>query len=515
MTSSGADADSAVRPSLLSNSRWNLFGFACGIAAHFITIPFVVKWIGLPAFGRAGLILAITAPLTLIGSVIGQAVVREVSSQVGSGDVEGAFRTTHAALWLCIAAGCIGWVTLVLAGPGITRLILGSELLLLGLSLSFVIAASGWLAQQFALVLQAGCVAKQDFRTVARAAALSGTATVASVLALTAAFPTVDGYLAGVAMSFVLTLACWAWIRRHDLRLPLIALSRLRSERQSLMHFGKWQGVAQLAGAFGNQIDRYALGALAPIAVVGQYNVANRLQEAAYVGVIKAGEVLFPHFGSVASKSIGERARAFQVTSWVVATFSAMLLAPLAPLASDVLALWIGPEGGADAAVLLRTLVLGGIVGCGSNVFVYYAMGMGQNVSVAWISVMYSVVTVMFTILLIRAYGPLAAGAGLLVASVARVVAALFVIRREFFPQLQWIDLLVSSVLPLAIGVAIALGVDYLGYAGAQDWPRFAAAYIGLAALVLTGSLLASVTVPGGRAIVASVFSSLRANLGR
>ena len=511
MTASVADAQQEVPPSLLSNSRWNLLGFACGLLANFVTIPFVVRWIGLSEFGHAGLVLAVTAPLTLVGTVIGQALVREMSARRGAGDAAGAQRTCDAALRLGVLAGVVGWVALVLAGPSITLLILGGEAPRDGLRVAFMIAAAGWLAQQLCLVLQGASAGRQDFRTVARVAAFSGAATVAATLALTAAVPTVVGYLAGVATSFGLTLACWLFVQRRSLRVRAIARADLRAESRALLHFGKWQGVAQLAGAFGNQIDRYALGALAPVAVVGQYNVANRLQEAAYIGVVKAGEVLFPHFGSLASRSIEERGRVFQTASWVVGTFSAMLLMPMIPLADSVLALWIGPQAGSDTPFLLRTLVLGGIVGCGSNVFTYYAMGMGRNAPVAWISLMYSAATVLFTVLLIRAYGPLAAGAGLLVASVGRVAASLVVTRLQFFPQLGWGELLVSSVLPLAVGVALALGVHQTGYAQAHQWVSLIAQYAGLGALVLASTLLVSMLTPSGRDIIARTLASLRA----
>ena len=511
MTLSVASAQQEVRPSLLSNSRWNLLGFACGMLANFVTIPFVVRWIGLAEFGHAGLVLAVTAPLTLIGTVIGQALVREMAARRGAGDAAGAQRTCDAAMRLGLLAGALGWAALVLTGPWITLAILGGDTPRDGLRLSFMIAAAGWLAQQLCIVLQGASAARQDFRAVARVAAFSGTATVAATLALTSAFPTVDGYLAGVAASFGLTLTCWLFVQRHTLRVRTIARADLRAETRALLHFGKWQSVAQLAGAFGNQIDRYALGALTPVAVVGQYNVANRLQEAAYIGVVKGGEVLFPHFGSLASRSIEERGRVFQVASWVVATFSAMLLVPLVPLAASVLSLWIGPQAGSDTAFLLRTLVLGGIVGCGSNVFVYYAMGMGRNEPVAWISLFYSAATVVFTVLLIRAYGPLAAGAGLLVASVGRVAASLVVTRRQFFPQLGWGELLVSSVLPLAVGVALAVGVHQTGYAQAHHWVSLIAQYAGLAALVLASTLLVSMLTPSGRDIVARTLASLRA----
>ena len=136
MTASVAGAQQEVRPSLLSNSRWNLLGFACGMLANFVTIPFVVRWIGLAEFGHAGLVLAVTAPLTLIGTVIGQALVREMAARRGEGDAAGAQRTCDAAMRLGLLAGVLGWAALVLTGPWITLAILGADTPRDGLRLS-------------------------------------------------------------------------------------------------------------------------------------------------------------------------------------------------------------------------------------------------------------------------------------------------------------------------------------------------------------------------------------------
>ena len=504
-----------ARTSLVESSRWNLLAFACGLAANFITIPFVLRWTSLEIFGQAGLVLAVCAPLTLIGTVLGQALVREMSSRLGASDEEDAGRTLDAALRLCLLASACGWVLLVIGGPWITSLLTRREAHSPTLALAFLIAATGWFAQQFSLVLQGTCAARQDFRSIARVAAFSALAGITVTLAITWTLPTLEGYLCGVAAGFVLSLACWLFTLRHTISWRKVFRGDRKPELAALLHFGKWQGLAQLAGAFGNQIDRYVLGALAPVAIVGQYNVANRLQEAAYIGVVKAGEVLFPRFGSLSASSTQERCRFFQAASWVMGTFSAALLAPLVPLAGAVLTLWVGAEAANGGAQLLSTLVLGGIVGAGSNVFVYYAMGIGRNAPVAFISALYSVITVVFTVLLIKTIGPLAAGAGLLVASVVRVAAALVMTRRNFFPELPWGELVVSTVLPLAAGISIALAAQVIGVGHIQGWVHLIAFYAALGAAVAAATVAMTALTGSGRKILFQVNLSLRSSLKR
>jgi O-antigen/teichoic acid export membrane protein len=497
--------------SLMANSRWNIIAFGSTLASNLVTVPFVVRWIGIDAFGQAGLVLAICAPLVLIGTVLGQALVRERSSRFGVGDTEGAQRLLDAALRLCLVVSALGWLTLVVTGPWITTLLLGKGTAA-SLQPAFLIAATGWFFQQFGLVLHAASAARQDYRSIARVAVLSAAVNVIAVLGLTSAVPAVEGYLAGIATGLGLSVAAWLWVLRREIK---IAPTDRVAELKALLHFAKWQGVAQLAGTIGNQIDRYALSVLAPLAVIGQYNVANRLQEAAYIGAIKSGEVLFPRFGSLSHRGVKEQGELFQTASWVVGTISAMLLVPLVPLSDALLALWVGTDVAQGAAVLLRTLALGGIVGSGSNVFTYYALGTGRNAPVALVAVLYSAITIVFTVVLIGLFGPFAAGAGLIVASVARVGTALVLTRRDFFPHLSCSELAVSTLVPLTAGTLVAVGTHVIGIGRVNSWIHLVAVYIAVSSAVLAATLMFSLLSGAGRAIVSGVIGSLRPEAGR
>jgi O-antigen/teichoic acid export membrane protein len=508
MTESAAGRQPAGRTGLLSQSRWNLLGLACTLAAHFVTIPFVVRWIGLTDFGRAGLVLAISAPLTLIGAVLGQALVREVSSRADQATGRVVLALAIRLGWLCAAVTALG---VALLGPALADWIGSSDVDGAPLRAAFGWAAAALFAQQMTLVLQGYAMALQDFKRIAQMAAFSGLATLACCLVGARLLPNAIGYLGGVAAAFLTSLAGWCWIYRRELTLRAPAGTSPTEAMRGLLAFGKWQGLAQVAGALGNQIDRYALGALAPVALVGQYNVANRLQEATYMAVMKAGEVLFPYFGSLSKAPVAERQSVFELGCWVLATFCAVLLAPIVPLADPILTAWVGPSVGADTGTLLRTLILGAIVGCGSNVFTYYAMGIGQNAPVAWLSIGYALSTVILTIVLIRSFGPLMAGAGLLLASVGRVAAAMVLTRARFFPALPWRAQMRSTVLPITVGCAMALGLHAIASWEGLGWAALLVAYPLMALLVLVSILGVSSLSPGGRAVVLQALNGLRA----
>lgn len=497
-----ADGVPSEHRSLITNSRWNLIAFACSLGAQFFTVPFVIRWIGLQGFGMAGLVLAISAPLTLVGTVLGQAVTREASVRLGGGDIGGAQRIFDTALCLCFAACCAGLAGLTLFGPRLLAL-LAPRSATVGHT-GFALAAVAWAAQQGLLLLQGSRAAYQDFGRIACLGAICAILTVALTLLGTWWGRSVDGYLGGVAASFCSSLLVWCWAlrpRAGSWRRPHLHAQELAS----LLRFGKWQTLAHLAGSIGNQMDRYALGAIAPAAVVGQYNAANRLQEAVYMGVMKAGEILFPHFGATSGDESPRRQAFFLTSSWIVITAGMMMLAPLGLLAHSALELWVSAEAATGGSHILRTLVSAGMVGCASNVFTYYAMGIGQNAPVAWISLIYATLTVLSTIALLLHFGPAAAGGGLLVASTIRVVLSMWMTRQLFFPDAPWMSLLVCTLAPLVAGLAVVYGLDDTAVANADSWPALILDYAVTAGIVLVSSLVLSSLWPSGRAVTTNV----------
>lgn len=487
---------------LISNSRWNLVAFGLGLVAQFITIPFIVGWIGMDAFGVAAVVLAICAPMSLIGTVLGQALIREVASRASENGHEvctPAFTT--AALRWCLLACAAGWLTLVLVGPFAATPLISLADNARDLWPALLIGASGSVAQQVALLLQSVSAAHQDYRSIAKMTLLTAMMSAALTLGVTWAMPNALGFLLGVAGGFGLAMAAWLCRWWSTISWRGVFSARATAQGKALLQFGKWQGIAQLAGVLGNQIDRYALGAMTPVSVVGQYTVANRLQEAAYIGVIKAGEVLFPRFGAMAHQHPADRLAFFQLASWAVGTLSAALLVPLAILSTSALFLWVGPEAARGADQMLFVLVLGGVIGSASNVFTYCAMGIGRNAAVAGVSVVFSVLTVFMTIALIALMGPAAAGVGLLLASAVRVVLSMVLTRRLFFQDLGWGALFVSTALPVLVGVGVAWVGKDLAAPPVGGWLALVVNYAAWSAVVAAACLLATVSTTTGRDI--------------
>ncbi|WP_413458824.1 lipopolysaccharide biosynthesis protein [Herbaspirillum huttiense] len=496
---------------LLSNSRWNLLAFGIALIAQFLSIPFVVRWIGLEEFGIAAVLIAVCAPMTLIGTVLGQALTREVASSATIDDLS-LSRMVAATLRLGLISCGGGAILLLCVAPFIAHRLIGSSVQVTTFDYvaPLLIVTAGCIAQQVSLILQGISAAKQDYRSIAFITLFSAVAGTGVTLILTRLLPSSTGYLLGLSSSFGITMVIWFFRWRSSIDWHQVLTSGHAATSAPLMRFGKWQGLAQLAGMLGNQIDRYALGVLAPVTIVGQYSIANRLQEAAYIGVVKVGEVLFPRFGAMSDHSLPERQQFFQLCSWSLGVISTSMLVPLALLAHDVLSLWVGKEVAAGGDRILVVLVLGGVVGAASNVFTYYAMGMARNVAVAAISVLFSVLTVSLTVIFIATIGAAAAGVGLLLASIARVAASMILTRRIFFPSLLWKDLFVSTALPVGIGIAVTILCRNFVDFNVNSWFSLIPIYAALATLIMAICVALSCLTSCGREFIQLIASSIK-----
>ena len=128
---------------------------------------------------------------------------------------------------------------------------------------------------------------------------------------------------------------CGEWVARPAFH---------RGPLGGLVNLGGWQFAAQCGSLIAGQADRYLLGAFLAPQFVGYYTIAQRLEEAMYIGVLKIGEILFPFFSSVQKESDDRIADLLFRASWVLNLLAAIVLGALIPVAGPLLYAWTGEE---------------------------------------------------------------------------------------------------------------------------------------------------------------------------
>jgi O-antigen/teichoic acid export membrane protein len=496
---------------LIRNSNWNFAAFAVAVLANFLTLPIVVHRIGIAQFGAGGLVIALLAPLMLVGTVIAQACVRELAPMFSEQRHDEARAMFSTALALCLA-GCL----LVFLVFGVGGSLFGARLVdtpviaRSALPLVCLTAAAGWVAQQLFAVFQAAIAATQRYRLLALLNVASALGAAACLVAATWLEPTVFGFLLGTALGYGITLGFSALQARRcaPALFPLARPRRVALGR--LLDFGRWQGTSQLAGALALQADRYLLGATAALSMVGALNVATRLQEVVYMGVLKISEVLFPHFSVSAGKPLEEQAPLYLTSTWLINAIAAAALAPLIPLADAVVTLWVGPEAAVAGGPILRTLATAGIVGSGVNVFSYYALGHGHTRYVAQMSLVHCVVVAAASTALILLLGPLAAGAGFLVANVVRLAWVTADTPRLTGRTMGVLDAALTTLPPLAAGVLVGWAPWPAAASRAGSWAAVAAAYALIALAVILVAVALSTLGAHPRRLLVRVRDGMR-----
>jgi O-antigen/teichoic acid export membrane protein len=482
--------------SILKHAKWNLIALLFTIISNLITIPFVVNKIGVSSFGRAGIVISIWTPLLLIGFILGQSAVKMISARLSMSDELAAQRAISTTFYFCVIFSAISSFIFLIINFFVLYLkpIDGHPFI------EITLAASAIFFQQFVILFQSFASARQSFKFITKYTAFSSIITIFLIVAFVYISPSVIGYLLGIFLGFLVSAILW-WVGLIKLQGPIIFRS-YKIEALEVFKFFSLQSISQISGSFANQIDRYMLAGFSNIIYVGQYNIANRLQEALNIFVLKATEVTFPHFGKTANASYKERKNFYLMSSWLAVTLSSLTFGPLMALSYAAIDLWVGKSVGSSGGLLLTTLVAGGLVGSGSNVYTYFALGTGQLKNLMKISMVYSFATVGFTIVLILSIGPNAAGFGILLASIIRVILSIRIVKIYSFKDLKFAELIVCSILPIFITFTLAVAWSFFIPSIVFTWSRFLFIYLMISFSILFTILACSYMTSFGRAFI-------------
>jgi O-antigen/teichoic acid export membrane protein len=495
-------AETRTSSRLLTNSAFNAGAFVVAAALNILVIPFVIRHLGLAVFGVAGLVTACIAPAMVFSAPLGLSAAREFAMRLAADQQGEARRFFASALFLALAVGGTIAVILAVGGPKLAGAAFHLEQRDLGLAFAF--GAFGWLCQCCSAVLMALLTARQDYASISSLNVGGTVVSTAATFMLVPALPQASTYLACQALGALATLAGAFMVAR---RLPggwLSAPALHRREARHLARFGTWQLVAQGGGMIATQADRYLLGALLPPEFVGFYVVAQRLEEAVYIGVLKVGEILFPFFSMLQNEARERRVDLLLRSSWMLNLLAASALGAIVPVAGPVLNLWTGPRVATEAELTLVTLSVAGILGCGSNAFVFYLLAEGRSRANAIIAFVTAAFTLLTSALVLPAFGWRAAGWSAGVGMLAQIVTVFALLGKSFDQPAGWARVFHFVVQPLLTGIVCALvlrhAVNALLPAAALAWWAVGALYGAAAATIFAAIVAVSLLGPYGKA---------------
>ncbi|QWG25909.1 oligosaccharide flippase family protein [Bradyrhizobium sediminis] len=501
---------------LVGNSAWNASAFLVSVGLNLIILPFVLFRLGAGVFGVASLVAACIAPALAFSSALALSTTRELTQRLAASERDDARRFFATALFLAGAGGGAIAITLSLAGPPVASHLFGLEGAIANdLPFAFLFGSLGWLCQCVSMVFLALFTARQDYGRLAAITMATALVSTLSMLVLVPRWPQASTFLGCQALGFATALLTAFAISRHTVAEWVARPGLHRAPLGDLLRLGGWQFAAQGGGLIANQVDRYLLGAFLAPQFAGYYTIAQRLEEAVYIGVLKIGEILFPFFSSLQEESNDRIADLLFRSAWVLNLLAASVLGALIPVAGPLLQAWTGREVAAETQGLLVLLAVAGMLGCASNVFAFYLLANGRSRASALISIVTAVVTLATSSLALPYFGWKAAGWSACLGMIAQIVITMVLLRRSFSLLAMWPRMAHFVFLPLGTGIVTALALRYFVAEGlfdlARQWWLVGVSY-GLAAGVIFVVVVAVSTMgPYG----ATCWQDLRVIAGR
>jgi len=489
-------ADKRTSARLLTNSAFNASAFVVAAALNILVIPFVIRQLGLSTFGVAGLVTACIAPAMIFSAPLGLSAARAFAMRLDPDRQGDARRYFASALFLALTVGGTIAIVLGLGGPKLART--AFNLQQGDLDAAFAFAAFGWLCQCFSAVLLSLLTARQDYGSIASLNVGGTVVATAATFVLVPLLPEASTWLACQALGAMTVLAGASVLSLRLCKGWLSAPAFHRTEARDLARFGSWQLVAQGGGLIAAQADRYLLGALLPPEFVGFYVVAQRLEEAIYIGVLKVGEILFPFFSTLQAEARDRRVDLLLRASWMLNLLAACALGAIIPAAGPVLYLWTGPRVASEAELTLVMLSVAGILGCGVNALMFYLLAEGRSRANATIAFVTAVVTLATSALVLPAFGWQAAGWSACAGMLAQIVTVFALLGRTFDRAAGWPRIFHFVLQPLLTGIAAALVLRHVVNAlipgSVLPWwlvgGLYGAAVVAISAAVVAVSLL-------------------------
>lgn len=347
--------------SLRSNALWNLAGAGFPLAFGAVLFPYLVRSIGVEAFGVLTLIWALIGYFSLFDLGIGRALTQQVAQKRMAGRATEVPVLVKTGLLFTGAMGVLGGVVLALAAePLAVQGLQVSPALHADVVRALLIAAAAVPFTTVTVGLRGVIEAYEDFRAVNLLRMALGVTTfglpAVSVLCFGPSLTWIVALLMAARLGFV--VAHWRLVRRH-LRVDLGAVRAGRQELRQLLSFGAWMTVSNIISPLMVTADRFVISGVLGAAVVAYYTVPSELLLRVLILPGALTGALFPRLALLIATDIASAAQLYRRSLLAVAATLVPISLLLALGAHWGISLWLGETFADHAAPVTTILALG------------------------------------------------------------------------------------------------------------------------------------------------------------
>jgi len=286
---------------LKRNSLWNLIGSVAPILLGAITIPYLIRQVGVETFGILTLVWALIGYFSLFDFGLGRALTQQISNKLAAGVVEQLPSLVKTGLLLTVATGVVGGALLAAAANPLGYMWLNVSVTLQEITVSSLLIASlGIPLTTLTTGLRGVLEAHEDFKTVNLLRMLLGFATFGlPVLSVLACGPRLDMMVASLVVARLVVLGAHMFLVKKINPRYLQAGLGDRKDIINLLSFGGWMTVSNVISPLLVISDRFIISFMLGASVVAYYTVPFEVLIRVLIIPMALTAALFPRFTSL------------------------------------------------------------------------------------------------------------------------------------------------------------------------------------------------------------------------
>lgn len=365
---------------LASSAIWSLAAQALPAVVGVVTIPFIIRGLGVDRFGVLTLAWMVIGYFSLFDLGLGRAVTKVAAEVLASERRAGVDSLVWTAWYLMLALGIGGATLLSILTPWLVGRVvkipaaLQPETLqsfyLLAWSIPVVVLTTG-----FRGVLEAA----QHFKLTSVVRIPMGVLTF--VTPLFVLYFTKD--LAVIVLALIVVrlagAAVYAIMCHQVVHIRGVPATLDRESARTLLQFGAWMTVSNVVSPLMMNVDRFFVGAILSVAAVAYYATPYEAVTKLLIFPSAIAAVLFPAF-STASVINRDRMVTLYWTGFQ-AVFLTMypIIVVVVAFAPDLLRIWLGGDFAAQSAIPLRWLAVGVLANSLASIPFAFLQGIGRS----------------------------------------------------------------------------------------------------------------------------------------
>ncbi|WP_454732103.1 MULTISPECIES: flippase [Cupriavidus] len=347
--------------SLRRNTLWNLAGTGLPLLVGAVTIPYLIKQVGIEAFGVLTLIWALIGYFSLFDFGLGRALTQQVATSRSSGG--------HAMLPSLVKTG-LGFTAVTGLGGGLLLAALASPLASHWLKVSAALQHDTMLALLASAVgipfttvttgLRGVLEAYEDFRNVNLLRMGLGTANFGlPALSALVLGKSLVWMVVSLILARAVVLVAHAWLVHRKLPSGWLRARFSRDNMRRLLSFGAWMALSNVVSPLMVTADRFVISAVLGASVVAYYTVPSEALVRVLVVPGALTAALFPRLAATISTDLTRAKALYRRCLTIVALFLFPICLLIALGSWWGLNLWIGETFADKSWQIVCILALG------------------------------------------------------------------------------------------------------------------------------------------------------------